>query len=320
MVLDGGLSCRPPSFLQMPINRLKMAQEIILSKETMSSIEVAELTGKQHSHVMRDIRNMVENLKKSNESTSGLVDYSEDYHRAERNQYKYLSEKTQKAILDFAFKDSSSPYIVEESSYKDDKGELRTMYLLNKKASLLLASGYNVTLRAKIIDRWEALETGKAQPIASKPKREPSLTTKVRVGLEWVKGVSELLNLNESSKLSLLGKVAKPLDLPLPDYTPSKGVLKSASELLKERGLQISSREFNTRAIEKGFLCEMERKSKHGAKKFFKSITKKGLSFGENQVSPHNPNSTQPHWYVEKFDELLGLVGIQMTGGLLNGN
>ena len=151
--------------------------------------------------------------------------------------------------------------------------------------------------------------------------KKPSCTpTRVKASLEWIKGVSELLNLNESSKLSLLGKVAKPLELPLPDYTPSKGVLKSASELLKERGLQISSREFNTRAIEKGFLCEMERKSKHGAKKFFKSITKKGLSFGENQVSPHNPNSTQPHWYVEKFDELLGLVGIQMTGGLLNGN
>jgi len=156
--------------------------------------------------------------------------------------------------------------------------------------------------------------------IANKPKREPSLTTKVRVGLEWVKGVSEILNLNDSSKLLLLGKVAKPLELPLPDYTPSKGILKSASELLKERGLQISSREFNARAIEKGFLCEMERKSKHGAKKFFKSITKKGLPFGENQVSPHNPNSTQPHWYVDKFDELLGLVGIQIAGGLVYGN
>lgn len=131
---------------------------------------------------------------------------------------------------------------------------------------------------------------------------------------------AKFLNLNESSKLLMAKKILDPLGLPTPDYTPSKGVLKSASELLKERGLQISSREFNTRAIEKGFLCEMERKSKHGAKKFFKSITKKGLSFGENQVSPHNPNSTQPHWYVEKFDELLGLVGIQMTGGLLNGN
>lgn len=152
------------------------------------------------------------------------------------------------------------------------------------------------------------------------PKKQSVTPTKVRASIEWVKGVSEILNLNDSSKLLLLGKVAKPLELPLPDYTPSKGILKSASELLKERGLQISSREFNTRAIEKGFLCEMERKSKHGAKKFFKSITKKGLPFGENQVSPHNPNSTQPHWYVEKFDELLGLVGIQIAGGLVYGN
>lgn len=32
------------------------------------------------------------------------------------------------------------------------------MYVLNKKACLLLASGYDVILRAKIINRWEELE------------------------------------------------------------------------------------------------------------------------------------------------------------------
>lgn len=254
-----------------------MATEIILSKETMSSLEVAELTGKQHSNVMRDIRTLLD--QGVNQFNFELVDYT------------------------------------------DKKGERRSMYNLTKKGCLILASGYNAVLREKIIDRWEELETGKAQPIVNqKPKREPTLTTKVRVGLEWVKGVSEILNLNDSSKLLLLGKVAKPLELPLPDYTPSKGILKSASELLKERGLQISSREFNARAIEKGFLCEMERKSKFGQKKKFKSITTKGLAFGENQVNPNNPNSTQPHWYAEKFDELLTLVGIQIEGGLFNGN
>ena len=171
-----------------------MAQEIILAKETMSSIEVSELTGREHKNVMRDIRDLLD---------QGV------------------------SQLNF-----------EPTSYKDKQGKERPCYNLTKKGCLILASGYNAVLREKIINRWEDLETGKSQPASIKSKREPSLTTKVRVVLEWVKGVSELLNLNESSKLSLLGKVAKPLDLPLPDYTPSKGVLKSASELLKERGLQ----------------------------------------------------------------------------------
>lgn len=126
-------------------------KEIILSKQTMSSLEIAELTGKQHAHVMRDIRNMIESLKKSNESTSGLVE--EDYHRGDRTQYKYLSESTQKKLLNFAFSVGGSQYVITEDSYQDAKGEQRTLYSLNKKASILLASGYDVVLRAKIIDR-----------------------------------------------------------------------------------------------------------------------------------------------------------------------
>ena len=158
--------------------------------------------------------------------------------------------------------------------------------------------------------------------IEDKPssKREPSLTTKVRAGIEWVKGVSEMMNLNDSSKLALLGKVAAPLNLPLPDYTPSHGILKSASELLKERNVSISAQVFNKRAIEKGYLCEQERNSSHGQKKRFKSITNKGLSYGENQVNPNNPKSTQPLWYEEKFMELLGVLGFQLTGGLAYAN
>ena len=137
---------------------------------TISSLEIAELTGKQHSHVMRDIRNMADSINKDNESTSGLVDYSKDYHRGDRTQYKYLSEKTQNAILDFCFGKTSSPYLIKKGCYKDAKGENRVMYLLNKKASLLLASGYDVNLRVKIIDRWEALETGKATPAYQVPQ------------------------------------------------------------------------------------------------------------------------------------------------------
>ncbi len=103
--------------------------ELIKIQNTMSSIQIAELTGKLHKHVMRDIRNLIDNLSKSNETTSGPVNYSS--------------------------------YVIKEDTYKDGKGELRAMYSLNKKACFLLASGYNVLLRAKIIDRWEELETEK---------------------------------------------------------------------------------------------------------------------------------------------------------------
>lgn len=122
----------------------------------MTSLQIAEITGKQHAHVMRDIRNMVETINKTNESTSGLV--GSEYHRGNRTQYKFLSEQSQNVILNFAFGDNSSQYQIEATSYMDAKGERRAMYLLNKKACLLLASGYDVALRAKIIDRWEELE------------------------------------------------------------------------------------------------------------------------------------------------------------------
>lgn len=138
-----------------------------------------------------------------------------------------------------------------------------------------------------------------------------SLTpTKVRASLEWVKGVSEMLNLNDSSKLALLGLVAQPLGLPVPDYTPSHGTLRPATELLKAHGIKMSAQDFNKLLAEKGYLATLTRKSSGGKEKRFKSITAKGLPYGENQVSPHNPRETQPLWYEDKFAELLELAGL----------
>lgn len=83
--------------------------------ETMTSIQIAEITGKQHSHVMRDIRNVLD--QGVSESNFGL------------------------------------------GSYTDANGMERPCYFLTKKGCLILASGYDVKLREKIIDRWEELES-----------------------------------------------------------------------------------------------------------------------------------------------------------------
>ena len=135
-----------------------------------------------------------------------------------------------------------------------------------------------------------------------------SIKDRVEAGMIWVKGCKELLNLSEASTLSLMQKVADPLGLPTPDYVQSKGVLKSARDLLKARNTGISSQAFNKLAIKEGFLVEKTRPSTSGKIKTFKMITDKGKEYGENQVSPNNPKETQPTWFEEKFDALLNIL------------
>lgn len=135
--------------------------------------------------------------------------------------------------------------------------------------------------------------------------------TRVRASIEWVKGVKDLLNLNDSSTLTMIKQIGDPLGLPTPDYTQSKGILKSAGELLKENGIAISAQVFNQKMIEKGYMVELTRPSSKGGVKKFKSITGEGLNYGENQVNPNNPKSTQPLYYEEKFFELLTLLELK---------
>lgn len=65
--------------------------------------------------------------------------------------------------------------------------------------------------------------------------------------------------------------------------------------------------------IEKGFMVERSRQSSNGGTKKFKSITGEGLNFGENQVNPNNPKSTQPLYYEDKFIELLTLLELKQV-------
>ena len=77
----------------------------------MTSLQIAEVTGKNHKEVLRDIRNILER------------------GASERN---------------FAL-----------TSYNDKQGKERPMFNLTPKGCLILASGYDVVLREKIIDKLE---------------------------------------------------------------------------------------------------------------------------------------------------------------------
>ena len=91
---------------------------MVVNVEKMSSVEIAELTGKRHDNVTADIKKQLSELG---------VD-----------------------LLKF-----------QEVTVYGAQGQKRTVYNLDKEQTLILASGYNVQLRSKIINRWIELEEQK---------------------------------------------------------------------------------------------------------------------------------------------------------------
>ena len=135
---------------------------------TMSSREIAELTGKRHDHVMRDIRKVLSELYPSDGVSPdlGTPKDLDEYHRGDRTQYKFLTPGTIGTFMDFG-KNSGLTVKSFESSYTDPQnGQIYPVFNLPKRETLILIAGYSIQLRAKIIDRWQELEAQQQQPAA----------------------------------------------------------------------------------------------------------------------------------------------------------
>lgn len=132
---------------------------------------------------------------------------------------------------------------------------------------------------------------------------------RARACVTWVKGVKEILNLNDASALALLKQAGDPLGLPTPDYVKSKGVSHSATELLERNEIKVSAQAFNKLLFANGFIRRETRKGTKSVHKYW-VITDKGMQYGEDYLSPQNPKQTQPYWYDYKFLELCRLVGV----------
>ncbi len=92
---------------------------------TMSSTEVAQLTGKRHDNVMADC--------------GKLLDYYQSIYSPEK-----------------------SGQLIQSSTYKDASGKSNKCYQLGKDAALDLVTGYSLPHRHAVNQRWHELES--AQP------------------------------------------------------------------------------------------------------------------------------------------------------------
>lgn len=161
-------------------NGIEMKLAKISDVTTMTSREIADLTGKNHGDVMRDIRNMLDDLE---------IDQS-----------------------------------IFASTYKDSSNRKQPMSALDKRLTLILVSGYSTILRAKIIDRWQDLES--AQSLRQATKEEcPALTNAIKVNREMQgKEIKPHLFSNEFNMINriALGMTAKEyrIEHNLPEGSP----------------------------------------------------------------------------------------------------
>ncbi|EEX2865598.1 hypothetical protein EMO44_12130 [Escherichia coli] len=117
---------------------------------SMTSVEIAELTGKRHDHVLRDIRNMVEELNGLNSEGVG-----EEVYKDAKGESRNVLRDIRNMVEELNGPNSGG---VGEEVYKDAKGESRTMYRLDRKHTFILVAGYSVHLRAKCYDHIQTLE------------------------------------------------------------------------------------------------------------------------------------------------------------------
>ena len=125
--------------------------------------------------------------------------------------------------------------------------------------------------------------------------------------VESLEAVASMLRMNDVSKLTMLENFYGSYNIPtdfLPKYVKAERQVMSLTALLEKNGCEMKAVAFNKLLVQNGYLEERERPSSKGGAKKFKSVTEKGLKYGENQINPKNPKETQPLYYEDSFMEL----------------
>jgi ribosomal protein L7/L12 len=158
---------------------------------------------------------------------------------------------------------------------------------------------------------------------------EKSFSKKDEIEIEYfaLEKSMDILRVNQASKIKMIRTFHKSKNLEtsyLPEYSDEEHTF-SAKALLEKFEIKISVQQFNKKMISLGFLETKTRKSskyrtekdvngkevKIPILKEFKSLTEKGLEFGKNMISPKNQLETQPHYFENRFSELLKIIEIQ---------
>ena len=260
-------------------------------KRTMSSVEIAEMTGKRHCDVMRSIRAMEPAWVKIAERKFASCSYKDENNRERPMYLLYYRE---------------------------------CMYIATKFNDEARAK---LILRWDELEKEDRAKESNALP--SSPDSGAGHT--VHELIEWVGALQRLGGADKALTLELMKKIAEEKGLPMIDIpvstentpeekrpcieklTPSPAKEKdkckivrkayTLTDLLKIHGKKYTAAQFNQLLIEKGF---MEIRNKNGES--YKAISLKGLKYGVNSTRIDYPDTLLPVWYSDTFPRLVELI------------
>lgn len=243
-----------------------------VSRTTMSSREIAKLTGKAHKNVLADIRSMFAELEMSS------AEFSAQYN-----------DSTGRALPCFNLDRELTDTLLTGYSAKMRLAVIRRWHELEHQQGAreqVLLNGTKVVGEIAIMECFTRL-------LKPAPSCQMAMLTKIAQN-------------NGLDPKFLPGYAVDAA----PDAAGGSSMpTKSATALLKDNGIRVAPAAFNRALETKGFLKQLQRKNSKQEMVPFWSVTEKGMLFGKNLTNPQSPRETQPHWYVDRFLELAALVG-----------
>lgn len=243
-----------------------------VSRTTMSSREIANVTGKRHNNVKRDIVGMLKELKVDALSFEHI--YLDGQNR---EQVEYLLDREYTDCLLTGYSAPMRMRVIRRWRELEQQQGAREQVLLN---------GTKVVGELAIMECFTRL-------LKPAPSSQMLMLAKIAA--------------NNGLDAQFLPGYA--IDA-APDATGGSSMpTKAVTALIKDHGIASTAAAFNRALAAKGFLKQLQRKSSKQEMVPFWSVTEKGMTYGKNLTNPQSPRETQPHWYVDRFLELAALVG-----------
>ncbi|HAY4689412.1 TPA: Rha family transcriptional regulator [Escherichia coli] len=111
---------------------------------TMSTLQIAKLTGKSHDNVLRDFRKMIADIKKGSQLVGGDLIKNEEIG------------------------------FYTESTYKDPQNRKQPMYEIGEDLCNTLVMGYDAPLRFKVAKEWRLMKEGNQKPVIVEDLNDPA--------------------------------------------------------------------------------------------------------------------------------------------------